>query len=111
MEPLVKTLGEALAGARLESARILKRKRIDRNTATGKLPILHRRSCHAGIRSGIERVCLVAEDEEAAKAISGKVEWLASPGSILRLDPICHGLSMGQRTSSIHICSIAWLPS
>ena len=35
-----------------------------------------------GIRSGMDRICLVAENEEAAKAISGKIEWLASHGSI-----------------------------
>jgi hypothetical protein len=35
-----------------------------------------------GIRSGMDKVYLVAENEEAAKAISGKIEWLASNGSI-----------------------------
>jgi nucleotide-binding universal stress UspA family protein len=35
-----------------------------------------------GIRSGLDRVCLVAENEEAAKAISGKIEWFASHGSV-----------------------------
>ncbi len=54
-----------------------------------------------GIRSGLDKVYLVAENEEAAKAISGKIEWLASHGSILRLDAIAHGLSMDQRGSSI----------
>ena len=53
------------------------------------------------IRSGLDRVCLVAENEEAAKAISGKIEWLASYGSILRLDAISLGLSMDQRGSSV----------
>lgn len=54
-----------------------------------------------GIRSGLDKVYLVAENEEAAKAISGKIEWLASNGSILRLDAIALGLSMDQRGSSI----------
>jgi hypothetical protein len=54
-----------------------------------------------GIRSGLDKVYLVAENEEAAKAISGKIEWLASHGSILRLDAVALGLSMQQRGSSI----------
>src|SRR5919106_2045382 len=48
-----------------------------------------------GIRSGLDKVYLVAENEEAAaKAISGKIEWLASHGSLVRLDAICLGFSM-----------------
>jgi hypothetical protein len=31
-----------------------------------------------GIRSGIDKVYLVAENEEAAKSISDKIEWLES---------------------------------
>nr|MDQ3852843.1 hypothetical protein [Thermoproteota archaeon] len=54
-----------------------------------------------GIRSGIDKVYLVAENEEAAKAISGKIEWLASHGSLLRMDAICLGFSMDQRGSSV----------
>jgi hypothetical protein len=54
-----------------------------------------------GIRSGMNRVCLVAKNEEAAKAISGKIEWLASHGSLLRMDAVCLGLSMDQRGSSV----------
>ncbi len=53
-----------------------------------------------GIRSGMDRVCLVAENEEAAKAITGKIEWLASHGSVLRIDALCSGLSMDQRAGS-----------
>src|SRR5919108_709845 len=54
-----------------------------------------------GIRSSMDKTYLVAENEEAAKAISGKIEWLASHGSILRLDAISLGLSMDQRGSSV----------
>ena len=53
-----------------------------------------------GIRSGLDKVYLVAENE-AAKAISGKIEWLASHGSLLRMDAICLGFSMDQRGSSV----------
>jgi hypothetical protein len=54
----------------------------------------------------MDRICLVGENEEAAKAIIGKIEWLASHGSILRLDAIAHGLSTDQRESSIITPSI-----
>lgn len=54
-----------------------------------------------GIRSGMNRVCLIAENEEATKAISGKIEWLASHRSLLCNDAVCIGLSMDQRGSSV----------
>jgi hypothetical protein len=54
-----------------------------------------------GIRNGLDKVYLVAENEEAAKAISGKIEWLASHGSLLRMDAVCLGLAMDQRGSSV----------
>jgi hypothetical protein len=38
-------------------------------------------SMKRGIKSSIDRVCIV-ENEEAAKAISGKIEWFASHGSV-----------------------------
>jgi len=41
-----------------------------------------------GIRSGLDKVYLVAPNEEMAKSVSGKIEWLASFGSLLRLDAI-----------------------
>jgi hypothetical protein len=63
-----------------------------------------------GIRSGMDRVCLIAENEEAAKAISGKIEWLASHGSLLRLDAICLGLSMDQRGPSVIVPSQKRVP-
>ena len=64
-----------------------------------------------GIRSGMNRVCLVAENEEAAKAISSKIEWLASHGSLLRMDAVCLGLSMDQRDSSVKRDSSVITPS
>jgi len=36
-----------------------------------------------------------------AKAISGKIEWLASHGSILRLDAVSLGFSVDQRGTSV----------
>ncbi|HZD83114.1 MAG TPA: hypothetical protein VE076_09575, partial [Nitrososphaeraceae archaeon] len=36
-----------------------------------------------GIRSGMDKTYLVAENEEMAKSVSGKIEWLASFGSII----------------------------
>ncbi len=51
------------------------------------------------MRSSLDKVYLVAEIEEAAKAISGKIEWLASHGGLIRLDAICLGFSMDQRGS------------
>lgn len=51
-----------------------------------------------GIRSGLDKVYLVVENEEMAKSISGKIEWLASHGSILRLDAISIGIAPNQQT-------------
>lgn len=45
-----------------------------------------------GIRSGLDKVYLVAENEEMAKSVSGKIEWLASHGSLIRLDALSLGL-------------------
>jgi len=53
-----------------------------------------------GIRSGMDRVYLMAENEEMAKSISGKIEWLASFGSLLRLDAISLGMFPTQQQES-----------
>jgi hypothetical protein len=45
-----------------------------------------------GIRSGLDKVYIVAENQEMAKSVSGKIEWLASHGSLIRLDAISLGL-------------------
>ncbi len=54
-----------------------------------------------GIRSGLDKVYLVAENQEMAKSISGKIEWLASHGSLIRLDAISLGLYPEQQDSSV----------
>src|SRR5918995_4826383 len=54
-----------------------------------------------GIRSGLDKVYLVAENEEMAKSVSGKIEWLASHGSLIRLDAVSLGLYPEQQESSV----------
>jgi hypothetical protein len=54
-----------------------------------------------GIRSGLDKVYLVAPNEEMAKSVSGKIEWLASFGSLLRLDAISLGISPEQQESAV----------
>lgn len=63
-----------------------------------------------GIRSGLDKVYLVGENEETTKAISGKIEWLASHGSLLRLDAISLGLSIDQKSSSVIVPSQKRVP-
>jgi hypothetical protein len=54
-----------------------------------------------GIRSGLDKVYLVAENEEMAKSVSGKREWLASHGSLIRLDAISLGLAPEQTQQAV----------
>jgi hypothetical protein len=54
-----------------------------------------------GIRSGMDRVYLIADNEEMAKSISGKIEWLASFGSLIRLDAISLGIAPNQQSSAV----------
>ena len=54
-----------------------------------------------GIRSGLDKVYLVAPNEEMAKSVSGKIEWLASFGSLLRLDAISLGIFPEQQGSAV----------
>src|SRR5215213_259605 len=54
-----------------------------------------------GIRSGMDRVCLIAHNEEMAKSISGKIEWLASFGSLIRLDAISLGIAPNQQSFAV----------
>jgi hypothetical protein len=54
-----------------------------------------------GIRSGLDKVYLVTENEEMAKSVSGKIEWLASHGSLIRLDAVSLGLYPDQQGSSV----------
>jgi hypothetical protein len=54
-----------------------------------------------GIRSGLDKIYLVTENQEMAKSVSGKIEWLASHGSLIRLDAISLGLYPEQQDSSV----------
>jgi hypothetical protein len=54
-----------------------------------------------GIRNGLDKVYLVAPNEEMAKSVSGKIEWLASFGSLLRLDAISLGISPELQKSAV----------
>ena len=54
-----------------------------------------------GIRSGLDKVYLVVPNEEMAKSVSGKIEWLASFGSLLRLDAISLGIFPEQQESAV----------
>jgi hypothetical protein len=54
-----------------------------------------------GIRSGMDKIYLVVGNEEMAKSVSGKIEWLASFGSIIRLDSISLGLYPKQKGPAI----------
>src|SRR5215207_5309731 len=63
-----------------------------------------------GIRSGLDKVYLVTENEEMAKSVSGKIEWLAYHGSLIRLDAISLGLYPEQQESSVVIPSQKRVP-
>ncbi|MFL6400206.1 MAG: hypothetical protein ACJ72J_11600 [Nitrososphaeraceae archaeon] len=54
-----------------------------------------------GIRSGMDKIYLVVDNEEMARSVSGKIEWLASFGSIIRLDSISLGLYPDQKGPAI----------
>jgi hypothetical protein len=54
-----------------------------------------------GVRSGLDKVYMVAPNEEMAKSVSGKIEWLASFGSLLRLDTISLGIFPEQQESAV----------
>jgi hypothetical protein len=53
------------------------------------------------IRSGMDKTYLVVDNEEMARSVSGKIEWLASFGSIIRLDSISLGLYPEQKGPSV----------
>jgi hypothetical protein len=54
-----------------------------------------------GIRSGLDKVYLVAENDDMAKSVSGKIEWLASHGSLIRLDAVSLGLAPEQTEQAV----------
>src|SRR5215207_11771134 len=63
-----------------------------------------------GIRSGCDKVFLVADNEEMAKSISGRIEWLTSFGSIVRFDAVSLGSSPNQKKRSTSIPSQERVP-
>jgi hypothetical protein len=63
-----------------------------------------------GIRSGCDKVFLVADNEEMAKSISGRIEWLSSFGSIVRFDAVSTGISPNQQKPSGSIPSQERVP-
>src|ERR671917_292900 len=54
-----------------------------------------------GVRSGLDKVYMVVPNEEMAKSVSGKIEWLASFGNLLRLDAISLGIFPEQQESAV----------
>jgi hypothetical protein len=54
-----------------------------------------------GIRSGMDKTYIVVDNEEMARSVSGKIEWLASFGSIIRLDSISLGLYPEQKEPAV----------
>ena len=102
-QPLAKTLNEAIAKGEVKRREDFEDDQSWQEYSDKEVAYLKdiEEAAIRGIRSGMDKVYLVAENEEAAKAISGKTEWLASHGSLLRMDAICLGFSMDQRGSSV----------
>jgi hypothetical protein len=63
-----------------------------------------------GIRSGCDKVFLITDNEEMAKSISGRIEWLSSFGSIVRFDAVSIGVSPNQHKPSGSIPSQQRVP-
>jgi hypothetical protein len=53
---------------------------------------------------------MVVPNEEMAKSVSGKIEWLASFGSLLRLDSISLGIFPEQQGSAVITSSQTRVP-
>ncbi len=51
-----------------------------------------------GLRSGMDRVYLLCDNEDIAKSATGQIEWLSSFGGIIRLDSYASGIFPGQRS-------------
>jgi hypothetical protein len=64
-----------------------------------------------GIRSGMDRVYLIADNEDMARSVSGRIEWLSSFGSLIRFDALSLGLTPSQDRSSIIVPSQERVPS
>ncbi len=58
-----------------------------------------------GLRSGMDRVYLVTNNEDIARSINGKIEWLASFDSLIRFDTISLEISSNQDKSRIIVPS------
>ena len=112
VKPLAKTLTEAVARGEVRKREDFEDDQSWQEYRDKEVTYLNHieEAAMRGIRSGIDRVCLVTENEEGAKAISGKIEWLASHGSLLRIDALCTGLSMDQRGSSVLVPSQKRVP-
>lgn len=63
-----------------------------------------------GMRSGMDRVYLIADNEEMARSISSRIEWLSSFGSLIRFDALSLGLTPSQDRSSIIVPSQERVP-
>ncbi len=102
-QPLAKTLNEAIARGEVKRQEDFEDDQSWQEYRDKEVALLKdiEESAFRGIRSGLDKVYFVAENEEAARAISGKIEWLASRGSLVRLDAICLGFSMDRRGSSV----------
>src|ERR671922_1737816 len=111
-QPLAKTLNEAIARGEVKRREDFEDDQSWQEYRDKEVAFLKdiEEAAFRGIRSGMDKVYLIAENEEAAKAISGKIEWLASHGSLLRLDAIALGLSMDQRGSSVIVPSQKRVP-
>ena len=48
-----------------------------------------------GLRSGMDRVYLLCDNEDIAKSATGQLEWVSSFGSIIRLDSYASGVFPG----------------
>ncbi|HEX2406649.1 MAG TPA: hypothetical protein VHJ38_05505 [Nitrososphaeraceae archaeon] len=53
---------------------------------------------------------MVADNEEMAKSITGRIEWLSSFGSIVRFDAVSSGISPNQTKPSTNIPSQERVP-
>jgi hypothetical protein len=49
-----------------------------------------------GIRSGMDKLYLLCDDENIAKSVTGQIEWLSSFGSLIRFDSYSAGVFPGQ---------------
>jgi hypothetical protein len=49
-----------------------------------------------GIRSGMDRLYLLCDNEDTAKSVTGQIEWLSSKGGLIRFDNYAAGVFPGQ---------------